>query len=105
MVITPCLVNFIIADMEEVRICISVALRPFDISEYGRIVRRHPPSRSIVDIPKSSGEDKDNIMEWLGLWNRAVMANGWSFDDEMVMFPSYLFGRKKRQHFNAWKTI
>ena len=61
------------------------------------------PSRSIVYIPKFSGEDKENIMEWLELWNRAVMANGWSIDVEMVMFPLYLFGRAL-QYFRTLPT-
>ena len=43
------------------------ALRPFDLAEYGGIVRRHVPSRSIVHIPKFSGEDKEKIL-WIG-WN------------------------------------
>ena len=83
-----------VLEMEEGQIqCEMPALRPFDIAEYCRIVQRHAPSASIVDIPKFSGEIKDSIMEWLELWNRAVMANGWSIDDEVVMFPLCLFGR------------
>ena len=77
-------------------------LRPF-LAEYGGIVRRNVPSKSIVDIPKFSEEDKEIIMELLELWNRAVIANGWSIDVEMVMSPLYLFGRAL-QYFRTLPT-
>ena len=33
------------------------------------------PKRSVVDIQQFTGEDRDDIVEWLETWNRAVVAN------------------------------
>jgi len=83
------LIKYVLGMEEGQMQCKMPALRPFDLLEYGGIVRRHVPSRSIVGILKYSVEDKENIMECLELWNSAIMASGWSIDVKMVMFPLY----------------
>ena len=51
-------------------------LRPYDVVEYRGVQQSPAPTRSIVDIPKFSGQDNENITYWMEHWNRAVVANG-----------------------------
>ena len=75
-------------------------LRPYDVMEYRGVQQSPAPTRSIVDIPKFSGQDSENIMEWMEHWNRSVVANRWSVHTELVMFPLFLVGRAL-QHFRT----
>ena len=75
-------------------------LRPYDMVEYRGVQQSPAPTRSIVDIPKFSGQDNENITYWMEHWNRAVLANGWSVHTELVMFPLFLVGRAL-QHFRT----
>jgi len=64
------------------------------------IPRRTVPRRSVVEIAKFGGEDKEDIIEWLDSWNRSVAANGWTPEEEQVMLPLYLVGRAS-QHYRT----
>ena len=65
-------------------------LRPFEIGQLDGLRRAEPSARSIVEIPKFSFQDNENILEWLEHWNRVTRANGWSPENETVMFPIYI---------------
>ena len=62
--------------------------------------QRIVPRRSVVEIAKFGGEDKEDIIEWLDSWNRSVAANGWTPEEEQVMLPLYLVGRAS-QHYRT----
>ena len=62
--------------------------------------QRIVPRRSVVEIAKFGGEDKEDIMEWLDSWNRSVAADGWTPEEEQVMHPLYLVGRAS-QHYRT----
>ena len=68
-------------------------LKPFEIGQLGGLRRAEPPARSIVEIPKFSGQDNKHILEWLEHWNQVATANGWSQENESVLFPLYIVGR------------
>ena len=61
---------------------------------------RVAPRRSVVEIEKFAGEDRESIIEWLDSWNRATAANGWTPDEEQVMLPLYLLGRASQFYRN-----
>ena len=58
------------------------------------------PRPSVVEIANFRGEDKEDIIEWLDSWNRSVVANGWTPEEEQVMLPLYLVGRAS-QHYRT----
>ena len=58
------------------------------------------PRRSVVEIAKFEGEDKEDIIEWLDNCNRSVAATGWTPEEEQVMLPLYLVGRAS-QHYRT----
>ena len=61
---------------------------------------RVAPRRSVVEIEKFAGEDRERIIEWLDSWNRATAANGWTPDEEQVILPLYLLGRASQFYRN-----
>jgi len=50
------------------------------------------PRRSVVEIAKFEGDDKEDIIQWSGGWNCSVAANGWTPEEEQVMLHLYLVG-------------
>ena len=46
-----------------------------------------------MEIRKFSGQDSENILEWMEHWNRGGTTNGWSPENDTVMFPLYIVGR------------
>ena len=56
------------------------------------------PRRSVVEIHRFCGEEKEDITEWLETWNRAVAANAWNQNEEKVMLPLYLQGRASQYY-------
>ena len=56
------------------------------------------PKRPVVDIQQITGDDRDDIIEWLETWDRAAIANSWGPNEEKVMLPLYLEGRAT-QHY------
>ena len=67
--------------------CHMPLLRLFEIGELGRLRREKPPVRSIMESPKFSGQESENILDWLEHWDQEVIANGWSPENKTVMFP------------------
>ena len=72
--------------------------RHIGIGAIQRTRRTTKPRKSVIDIQKFAGEDRESVVERLENWNRAVLANGWRSEDEKVTFPLYLTGRAS-QHF------
>ena len=36
------------------------------------------PKRSIIDIKKFGGEGKEDIIDWIDMWERAVTTSSWT---------------------------
>ena len=70
------------------------------VNDVRYIPRRTVPRRSVVEIAKFGGDDKEDIIEWLDGSNRSVAANGWTPEEEQVMLPLYLVGRAS-QHYRT----
>ena len=70
------------------------------VNDVRYIPRRTVPRRSLVEIAKFGGDDKEDIIEWLDGSNRSVAANGWTPEEEQVMLPLYLVGRAS-QHYRT----
>eukprot|EP00794_Sanderia_malayensis_P015596 gene15596-17169_t len=66
---------------------------------------RIKPRRSVIDIKRFHGEDKEDVTEWLANWNRAVRANAWKTEEEKVMIPLYLEGRANQFFRNLPESI
>eukprot|EP00112_Aurelia_sp_Birch-Aquarium-sp1_P007445 Seg1811.2 transcript_id=Seg1811.2/GoldUCD/mRNA.D3Y31 product="hypothetical protein" protein_id=Seg1811.2/GoldUCD/D3Y31 len=62
------------------------------------------PKRSVIDIQQFTGEDRDDIVEWLERWNRTAVANSWGPNEEKVMLPLYLKGRAS-QHYRHLQPL
>ena len=56
------------------------------------------PKRSVVDILQFTGDDHDDIIEWLEAWNRSAIAISWGLNEEKVMLPLYLKGRASQNY-------
>ena len=90
-----------ISNMEEVQIQREMPVpRPYDLVEYRGLRQSSAPTRSIVNIPKFSGQDSENITNWMEYWNRSIVVNGWSVCIELVMSPLLVVGIAL-QHFRT----
>ena len=63
------------------------------------------PKRSIIDIKKFGGEQKEDIIEWIDMRERAVTANSWTPEQEAVMLPLYLQNRASQVFRNLTTVV
>ena len=67
--------------------------------------QRITPRRSVIEITKFGGEDREDLVEWMDNWNRAAAANGWTLEEEQVMLPLYLTNRASQHYRNIPQRI
>ena len=63
------------------------------------------PKRSIIDLKKFGGGQKEDIIEWIDMWERAVTANSWTAEQEAVMLPLYLQNRASQVFRNLTTVV
>ena len=54
------------------------------------------PRRTIIDIATFSGQNNEDIGEWLIKWQVAAAANGWTEEQQLQLLPAFLSGRAAR---------
>ena len=63
------------------------------------------PIRSIIDKKKFGVEQKEDIIEWIDMWERAVTANSWTPEQEAVKLPLYLQNRASQVFRNLTTVV
>ena len=51
--------------------------------------QRITPRRSMNEITKFGREDREDLVDCVDNWSHAAAANGWTLEEEKVMFPKY----------------
>ena len=57
---------------------LNLPTRQSTVQAGAKVMSQVKPKRSIIDIKKFGGEQKEDIIEWIDMWERAATANSWT---------------------------
>ena len=84
---------------------LNLPARQFTVPAGAPVIAQVKPKRSIIDIKKFGGKQKDDIIERIDMWERAVTANSWTPEHEAVTLPLYLQNRASQVFRNLTTVV